>query len=622
MPGRKIFAENCCPSQVFTPISLRSLTKQGNKLRYMLPGHAPFTPDQRRALDSLLSAFDSVQKGWLSGFLATPQSAAAEVAIPAAAGKLIVLYGTESGNSESLADHAVKEVKKRGFQAAMMNMSEVSPEDLAGAANLLVIVSTWGDGEPPDSAAAFYKDFMTNAVPLAGVRFSVCALGDSSYEKFCQTGREIDARLEALGAIRVADRQDCDVDYEAPFSAWLDRALTALAPMSGAPISVSPALVAASVVEYGRKRPFSSEVLKVVHLNGERSAKETLHLELSIAGSGMTYEPGDAIAVIPINAPDIVQSVLEAAQLSGNEGITVKPEGRRRLADALREDFDITALSRNVLEKLSEVTGSAPLKALLADDAKERLKDYTTGREIVDAIHEFAPSGLPAEALVGIFRKLPLRLYSVASSPLAHPDEVHLTISAVRYQSHGRDRKGVCSTYLADLVRAGDITSLFVHSNKHFRLPQDGAVPAIMVGPGTGIAPFRAFVEHRAALGNTGKNWLFLGDQHYLYDYLYQLEWQDHLKSGALNRIDVAFSRDQPEKIYVQHRMRDRARDLYAWLEDGAHFYVCGDASRMAVDVHETLVSIVQVQGGKSREAAEAYVEDLKKTKRYQRDVY
>jgi sulfite reductase (NADPH) flavoprotein alpha-component len=262
------------------------------------------------------------------------------------------------------------------------------------------------------------------------------------------------------------------------------------------------------------------------------------------------------------------------------------------------------------------------LQQLLADDAKDQLKEYLHGREIVDAIHDFAPSGLSAEALAGIFRKLPPRLYSIASSPLAHPDEVHLTVAAVRYQSHGRQRKGVCSTYLADMVQPGEKVPIFVQPNKNFRLPSDGDAPIIMVGPGTGIAPFRAFVEHRAALGNKGKNWLFMGDQHYLYDFLYQLEWQDHLKSGSLTRLDVAFSRDQPEKVYVQHRMLERAADIYSWLENGAHFYVCGDASRMAHDVHQALISIIQTQGSKSRESAEQYVENLKKTKRYQRDVY
>jgi sulfite reductase (NADPH) flavoprotein alpha-component len=588
----------------------------------MLPDHAPFNPDQRTALDSLIAGFDSVQRAWLSGYLVSAAPAASIPSAGVGGAKLTVLYGTESGNSETLADRAVKEAKKRGFQAVMQNMAGCKPADLAETQNLLVIVSTWGDGEPPDAALPFYKSFMEADLSLAGLRFSVCALGDTSYEKFCQTGKDIDARLETLGAKRVADRQDCDVDYEEAYLGWLDRALTALAPVNGGAAVTVAAPTPAVAVEYGKKHPFPAEMLQVVHLNGTRSAKETLHLELSLAGSGMTYEPGDALAVVPVNAPDVVQAVLDACKLTGNETVEVKSVGDKKLAEALREDFDITALSRNVLTKLAEATGSGKLNELLAEDAKDRLKSFVTGREIVDALHEFAPAGLSAEALTGIFRKLPPRLYSIASSPLAHPDEVHLTVAAVRYQTHGRQRKGVCSTYLADLVKPGDIAPVFVQPNKNFRLPADGSTPVIMVGPGTGIAPFRAFVEHRAALGATGRNWLFMGDQHYLYDFLYQLEWQEHLKNGSLHRLDVAFSRDQPEKIYVQHRMRERAADLYAWLEEGAHFYVCGDATRMASDVHEALITLVGEQAAISRERAEAYVEDLKKAKRYHRDVY
>jgi sulfite reductase (NADPH) flavoprotein alpha-component len=587
----------------------------------MLPEHAPFNPDQRTLLDSLFSGFDSVQRAWLSGYLASAAPAAAGAPAALRGAKLTVLYGTESGNSEILADRAVKEAKKRGFQAVMKNMAGFSPSELAKTQNLLVIVSTWGDGEPPDAALSFYNDFMATDIALAGLRFSVCALGDSSYEKFCQTGRDFDARLETLGASRAADRQDCDVDYEEHYVEWLERSLTALAPLHAATGSAA-GISAPATVEYGKKHHFPAEMLEVVHLNGTRSAKETLHLELSLAGSGMTYEPGDALAVVPVNAPDVVQSVLDACKLTGHESVEVKSVGEKNLAEALREDFDITALSRNVLIKLAEATGSGPLMGLLAEESKDRLKHFVTGREIIDALHEFAPSGLSAEALAGIFRKLPPRLYSIASSPLAHPDEVHLTVSAVRYQTHGRHRKGVCSTYLADLVKPGDIAPVFVQPNKNFRLPADGSAPIIMIGPGTGIAPFRAFVEHRAALGGSGKNWLFMGDQHYLYDFLYQLEWQDHLKNGNLHRLDVAFSRDQPEKIYVQHRMHERAADLYAWLEEGAHFYVCGDATRMAVDVHEALITIVGEQAAISRERAEAYVENLKKSKRYHRDVY
>jgi sulfite reductase (NADPH) flavoprotein alpha-component len=302
--------------------------------------------------------------------------------------------------------------------------------------------------------------------------------------------------------------------------------------------------------------------------------------------------------------------------------VTVKDGGDKPLAEALRGDFDITVLSRNVLTKLVAATDSAKLRELLGEDAKDRLREYIDGRQVIDAIHDFAPDGLPAATLAGLFRKLPPRLYSIASSPLTHPDEVHLTVSAVRYLSHGRARKGVCSTYMADLLKAGDRVPVFVQPNKNFRLPADGDAPIIMVGPGTGIAPFRAFVEHRAATGAGGKNWLFMGDQHYLHDFLYQLEWQDHLKSGALTRLDVAFSRDQPEKIYVQHRLAEHGAEVFAWLEAGAHFYVCGDAARMAGDVHEALVSIAAKHGGKSREAAEEYIENLKSAKRYHRDVY
>jgi sulfite reductase (NADPH) flavoprotein alpha-component len=589
----------------------------------MLPEHAPFTPDQRSALDSALLNLDPIQRSWLSGFLASasaPQIAAVSVPMPSA--KLTVVYGTESGNSETLADRTVKEAKKRGFKAVMKNMSEISPADLAKASNLLVIVSTWGDGEPPETATAFYKEFMVADLSLADVRFSVLALGDTSYEKFCQTGKDIDARLEKLGAQRVSPRIDCDVDYEENYSSWLDASLKSFAPTSAPhPVAFSaPAPVAA--VEYGKKNPFPSETIENIVLNGEGSSKETIHLEFSLEGSGLTYEPGDALAVVPVNAPDVVEAVLKASKLTGREEVEVKNVGRKSLIDALREDFDITALSRSVLTKLAEAADSASLRELLAEEAKEKLKDYNYGREIVDAIEDFAPAGLSAEALVGIFRKLPPRLYSIASSPLAHPDEVHLTVAAVRYQAHGKSRKGVCSTYLADQVKPGDPVSLFVQPNKNFRLPADGNTPIIMVGPGTGVAPFRSFIEHRGALGSTGKSWLFFGDQHYLFDFLYQLEWQDHLKNGTLTKLDVAFSRDQPEKVYVQDRIIANAAEVFTWLEEGAHFYVCGDANRMAHDVHEALISVVEFQAGISREAAEAYVENLKKTKRYQRDVY
>lgn len=585
----------------------------------MLPDSSPFSPDQRKALDSLLAGFDALQRGWLSGFLAAGAAVPAAAA-PVSAGKLTVLYGTESGNAESLADRAVKDAKKKGFKAVMKNMADISPADLSKEENLLVIVSTWGDGDAPETAVAFHKQFMAADLKLDGVKFSVCGLGDTSYEKFCEIGKQFDARLEELGGKRVAQRADCDVDYEESFTGWFAAAITALAPTSV--VVAAPVAAVAVSDEFGKKNPFPSEVIDNVLLNGEGSAKETIHVELSLEGSGMSYEPGDALAVQPTNCPNMVKDILAAAKLQGTEQIEVKGAGNKILADALRQDLDITALSKAVLKKLATVTSSAKLDSLLEEDANEQLRAYIEGREIVDALLDFAPDGIPADALAGLFRKLPVRLYSIASSPLAHPDEVHLTVAAVRYETHGRSRKGVCSTYLSDVAKAGSNVPVFVQPNKNFRLPADGGTPIIMVGPGTGVAPFRSFVEHRAALGSTGKNWLFFGDQRYTYDFLYQLEWQDFLKDGYLTKLDLAFYRDQPEKVYVQDKMLEKGAELYAWLEEGAHFYVCGDASRMAADVHEALISIVQNFGAKSREDAEAYVEELKKSKRYQRDVY
>lgn len=590
----------------------------------MLPEHAPFSPQERSSVEALISSLSPEQRLWLAGFLS-----AGGAALPAAASNqakvtlpLTVLYGTESGNSEELADVSAKAAKKRGFKPAVKNMADLSPSDLAKFEHLLIIVSTWGEGDPPENVVSFFDRLMREEVDLSGVKFSVCALGDTSYEKFCHTGKEVDKRLEKLGAKRVHARQDCDVDYEDAHREWLDAALAALAP-AAEPVVAMPS-VAAPVASsaYGKKNPFPSELLEKVILNGDHSSKETWHYELSLEGSGLIYQPGDALAVLPVNAPDMVEEILAAAKLKGGEEVELKGKGKKLLADALREDLEITVLSRAVLKKLLAACGSDKLNALLSEEAKEECKEYLWGRWVADAIADFSPGGLSAEALVGILRKLPPRLYSIASSPLAHPDEVHLTVASVRYRAHERDRKGVASTYLADLAEVGRSVPVFVQPNKNFRLPESGDTPLIMVGPGTGIAPFRAFVEHRKETGANGESWLFFGDQHYTQDFLYQLEWQEHLKDGALTRMDVAFSRDQPEKVYVQDRMRERSRELYDWLERGAHFYVCGDASKMAHDVHEALIDIVAEQGGKDRGEAEAYVEALKKAKRYQRDVY
>ena len=375
-------------------------------------------------------------------------------------------------------------------------------------------------------------------------------------------------------------------------------------------------------VVYDKKNPFPSCLKRRVLLNKEGSDKETLHLELCLAGSGLEYRPGDSLAVIPANSPQVVGQVLEAGEFDAGETVELKGGKTKPLGEALATDFNITGITKNVLKKYNAFAQSEKIETLLNPENKAALDDYLRGREVIDMLTDFPVPGLAASDFCGTLRKLLPRLYSIASSPKAHPGEVHLTVAVLRYHSHGRDREGVCSTYTADRVNEGGTMPVFLHYDKNFKLPEDGDTPIIMVGPGTGIAPFRAFVEERAATGAIGKSWLFFGDQHRATDYLYGDEWDRYLAEGRLSRIDLAFSRDQAEKVYVQHRMLEHSAELYTWLRNGAVFYVCGDASRMAKDVHEALISIAEKEGGKSREDAEAWVKQLKADKQYLRDVY
>lgn len=635
----------------------------------MFPDLTPLDPAQRDMLQKGLSSLRPEQLVWLSGYLSGRASSflpnneqgilptgapsgemlAAGAAVAAGAVttavaatappvELLVLYGTESGNAEGLADRLAKTAKKAGAKPTLKNMADISPADLQKHENIFTLVSTWGDGEPPESAEEFYNAFMEEDVDLSKTSFSVLALGDTSYEQFCQTGKEIDARFEALGAKRVVDREDCDVDFEENYENWSKSVLAKIEELKPeAPAGSVAAGVAAGAAAttanagfaYGtsttsafdKTNPFPAEVIANVNLNGTGSAKETVHLELSLEGSGLNYEVGDALAVIPENAEDTVSAFLTASGLSGSDKVEVKNVGDVTLEEALKSHLDITALSRKVVTAYQEMTGSPVLADLLSEDRKEEFKNFLWGREIVD-LFEIEPFKGSAQELVSILRKLPPRLYSIASSIKAHPDEVHLTVAAVRYNAYGKERKGVASTYIADDLPVGEKVKVYVHQNKNFRLPADPSTPIIMVGPGTGIAPFRAFIEERAETGAGGESWLFFGDQRYSYDFLYQLEWQDHLKNGDLSKLDVAFSRDQPHKVYVQHKMLEKGAELWEWLEKGASFYVCGDAERMAGDVHDALLKIAQEHGGKSADEAAEYLSQLKKEKRYQRDVY
>lgn len=581
-----------------------------------LPEHAPFDHAQRTHLASTLQSLSPQQAHWLSGFLAGSFIHAAPAAPTSALVPLTILYGSESGNAESLADAIKQEATKRGLRPTVHDMGDIEPTALKDTSNLMVVVSTWGEGDPPDRATQFYNAFMSKSTPrLENTRFAVLALGDTSYEHFCKIGKDFDSQLAALGAQRFYDRVDCDVDFDEPAHRWIQGALEALLKLEGNQVQATT--MAAPVTplpsSYSKQNPFPAPLKERILLNGRGSNKETLHLEFSLAGANLQYQPGDAVAVLPINCPEVVDSIVQAGKFSTTD---------QALRSALSSTYDITGLNKSILQKYNQFAQSTTIDKLLLPANKQQLHDYIYGREIVDLLSDFPVHGLTADDFTSILRAIPPKLYSIASSLKAHPDEIHLTVAIVRYHSHGRNRKGVASTYLADRIQFNDTAPVYIHANKNFKLPEDKTRPILMVGPGTGVAPFRAFIEERALTGATGNSWLFFGDQRYSYDFLYQTEWQTHLKEGALNRLDVAFSRDTPRKYYVQDAMLKQGKAIYAWLEEGGYFYVCGDANRMASDVHDALITIVQRHGAHTHEDAVAYVDNLKKERRYQRDVY
>jgi sulfite reductase (NADPH) flavoprotein alpha-component len=536
------------------------------------------------------------------------------------------LYGSQTGNAQKLAGKAGKTLEAQGFQVTVSSMSDFKPNNLKKVQNLLIVASTHGEGEPPDNALSFHEFLYGKRAPkLDDLRFSVLSLGDSSYEFFCQTGKEFDQRLEQLGGTRLYPRVDCDLDFEEPASKWIEGVLGSLSEAKGESVALATAAATqaqATESVYSRTNPFHAEVLENLNLNGRGSNKETRHLEISLEGSGLTYEPGDSLGIYPQNDPDLVDQLLEETKWNPEEAVTVNKEGDvRPLREALLSHFEITVLTKPFLEQAAKLSGNEALRELTLPENKEKLKEYAAGRDVLDLIRDFGPWNASAPEFVSILRKLPPRLYSIASSLSANPDEVHLTIGAVRYDAHGRERKGVCSILCAERLQSGDTLPIYIQRS-HFRLPENPSTPIIMVGPGTGVAPFRAFMQEREEAGAEGKSWMFFGDQHFVTDFLYQTEWQKWLKEGVLTKMDVAFSRDTAEKVYVQHRMLEHSKELFAWLQEGAAFYVCGDKQNMARDVHNALLEIIEKEGGVSREEAEAYLADMKKQKRYQRDVY
>ncbi len=583
----------------------------------------PLTPEQQQLVEQLLKSLTPEQCLWLSGYLAGVASGQ-ETRQEEAASQITVLYGTETGHSEEVAEKLGHRLLEAGFRARVVDMADYHPKGLKQERFLLVVVSTHGEGEPPAPAEGFFEFLHSIKAPrLTGMRFAVCALGDSSYQFFCQAGKDIDRRLEELGAERIVERVDCDVDYEAPAERWISSVVDRLKELIGATSEVEAAPKAPSTpsVYYDRHHPFEALVFENINLNGRGSDKRTHHIEFSLEGSELLYEPGDAVGIFPQNAPEWAEELLERLGFDPLLPVETK-RGEVPLREALISDFEITTLTPPFVQKYAEVEAISELQELCREERRHELLERIHGLWIVDLIERYPPRRLTPEGFLSLLRPMQPRLYSIASSQAFVPDELHICVAYVKYEKGGRIRKGVASSFLADRVKVGDRVPIYIEPNKHFRIPQDPETPIIMVGPGTGVAPFRAFLQHREATGARGKNWLFFGERRFRTDFLYQIEFQRWLKSGLLTRLDVAFSRDQPEKIYVQHRMWERSRELFAWLEEGASFYVCGDASRMAPDVHEALIGIVAKEGQMDREQAVEYVKRLQKEKRYLRDVY
>ena len=581
-----------------------------------LPQSAPFSPSQRQ---------------WLNGYLAGMFSDAndgGQPAIPAEASapkpRVPVLYGSQSGNSETLADEFSEKLIAAGFDAPVFGMDDIGDLALTEEKALCLVTSTWGEGDPPDNAIDFFNTLTGDDAPdLSSLSYSVLALGDSNYLEFCGAGKALDAAMEKCGAKRILDRVDCDVDFEEPAEEWFTGFLAAVkeAVPVAASSGASPAAPAPEKASntYSKKNPFPAELNDNRRLNGEGTERDTRHFSLNLEGSGLTYEVGDVLGVVPQNCPEVVSELLTALGFDGEEPVLTPDAEEIAIRVALEKHYAITQPNKKFLDAFSEKLADEDFATLCADNQK--LGEFLWGREIIDIIEAYPQVKFTPVEFVSILGRLSARLYSISSSPNAHPGEVHLTVASVRYDSLGRPRKGVCSTYLADRANGSGV-GVFVQPAKHFKPPTDPAKPMIMVGPGTGIAPFRAFLEERKVTQAPGKNWLFFGNPHEESDFLYRDELTGFQSEGVLTRLDTAWSRDQEKKIYVQDKMREAGEELWTWLNEGGHFYVCGDAKRMAKDVDQALHDIASEHGGLSETEAADFIKQLKKDGRYSRDVY
>ncbi|MGY3857439.1 assimilatory sulfite reductase (NADPH) flavoprotein subunit [Aeromonas intestinalis] len=592
-----------------------------------IPNISPLSDEQQRQLNQVLTTLNTQQLAWVSGYLyglsQSGQQPVATVAAGAApGGSLTILYGSQTGNAKGAAAAIQKQAQALGLPVTLISMADYKPKQLKKESHLLVVVSTYGEGEPPEAAVDLFEQLKKGKIgKLEGLKFAVLGLGDSSYEFFCQTGKDFDGFLSKAGAERIHELASLDVDYQEAAKAWGEQAVKAIAATLSAGGSAGATTVAGAVQsavghsQYHKENPFPARLSVNQKVTGRDSTKDIRHIEINLEESGLTYQPGDALGIWFDNDVALVAEVLALTGLSGDE-----PSPHGNLREALTRHFELTRLHGGFITGLAELTDNAALKDLAGD--KAQVNALVASAQVVDVLKRF-PAKLGADQLTGLLRPLTPRLYSIASAQSEVEEEVHLTVGVVRYpQEDGTVRSGGASSYLADRLAEEAEVRVFVEHNDNFRLPHNPETPVIMVGPGTGIAPFRAFMQEREAQGAEGKNWLFFGNPHFTQDFLYQVEWQRYVKSGLLSKISLAFSRDQAHKIYVQDRLREAGLELYQWLEAGAHFYVCGDANHMAKDVQQALLDVIAEHGHKSREEAEEYLSELRRAKRYQRDVY
>jgi len=591
--------------------------------------------NQLVSLQQITSSYSSLQLAWASGYLAAKSESGQSVPLasaPAAvaAKSLTILYASQTGNAKGVAKQLEQSAKAAGITVNLKNVADYKAKTIKSETHLLIVASTNGEGEPPDDAIEFHEFLLGKKAPkLPNLSYSVLALGDSSYEFFCQTGKDFDLRLQELGAKQVAPRLDCDLDYDSETLSWTESMVKTLkdelAQVDAGLAAVIDLPLASNVTgesQYTKQNPLTAEFSLSQKITGRDSAKDVRHIEIDLGESGLTYQAGDALGVWFENDAVLVEELLSALSFTGEEQVSLKLSGEQQaftLKDALISQLEITQTAPAFIEFWAQQSADKNLVEIATD--KNTSREFAANHQIIDVIKK-APAQVEAQIFVDALRKVTPRLYSIASAQAEVEEEVHLTLGVVSYDADGQQRFGGASSYLAQRLEEGQGVKVFVEHNDNFRLPQNNDTPVIMVGPGTGVAPFRAFMQQREADEATGDNWMFFGDQTFTQDFLYQVEWQNYLKSGLLTRMDVAFSRDQAEKIYVQDRLKEQAEAVFAWLERGAHLYICGDANRMAKDVHQTLIEIISEQGKLSSEQAEQYLKDLRSNKRYQKDVY